>query len=1027
MVDTYVVNLSEAAEEVASMFRTRIIPISAGTPQELAYAERGVRTIGERSRAMLLGASHLPNKMWGCSDIYSAYVNDVLPQPDRNNKSPHEKRTGKKPNIDLLHIKVFGCLCQFAPIEGPEHKRASKTEWGYFVGMQWPMCLVYDPQRDKVLSVSRKKIICHEGVYANFDPTKMQIPNAVPPQIKVTADPESDEEVHGVHSVKVLKDGQRNQSLNETLPSPPPSLAPDLSSELSSQSENQGENPYIPESECYMDEDSLLEKIKQIKEKAKVDCESLYDKIASSLEKVRESKTRKTDTFGADFIAKRQLDERRSTRAIKRKAEIQIGDAVRIKTLRFGKQYAKGRSEYTKGKVITRKDKKAGVRYEGGREIYNTNVAHLEKVEDRTEESNDDVVAMISYEGKWYKKSQTFYTIMASLEVGSALKRSEESEEASWPRDFFEALVRNDWRDWVMAVQKENESWRTFNASEETRFADIEQGASIIPLGELYTIKRTGQHKFRQYAMGNLLKAGKDYGDTFSSTVSGDGLRWFCSLAAACNKRIRGWDATTGYLQTKQRIKIYAYLPSHHGYSDMEFEDLAEFRKQLLEIKKNKGMKGVKDFSRQMKKDRRWKPDTVLELKSSTYGIPDAGQAFAMFMQGLHIKKCGLTQCEVDPAIYHRIEEVAEPGTSGELKVKNFIIAITWVDDVRYFGTDKFVKEYEEAVTRNCKCTMEGDSSEFVSIDIKQDLEQKTLELTQAKYWEKAIERFAEFLPNGKAKERRVPLSAADERLLTEPSEEEMKEAEHLPFPNLLGVVQYPSAFTKPEMRYAMSVLSRHRTKWGRRHFVALLKSLEYGYSTRKQGIIYLGFLESRELNLLIAYADSSLSVPRSQGCRLVLMNGAVISFSSKRHSTTDDSTAAAELTEQHLCACDVEGLRNLMKEVGLEQTDPTVIYQDNQAAIHISNNRGALAKKTRAMDMRTLAVRNKVEDMKVIPVYIETARMLADIGTKALEPTRFEVLRDIMTGYGAWNAKKQGKMKEYASLIMRMKKDKWI
>ncbi len=78
-------------------------------------------------------------------------------------------------------------------------------------------------------------------------------------------------------------------------------------------------------------------------------------------------------------------------------------------------------------------------------------------------------------------------------------------------------------------------------------------------------------------------------------------------------------------MQTKQRIKIYAYLPSHHGFSDMEFEDLAEFRKQLLEIKKNKGMKGIKDFSRQIKKDRKWKPETVLELKSSTYGIPDAG------------------------------------------------------------------------------------------------------------------------------------------------------------------------------------------------------------------------------------------------------------------------------------------------------------------------------------------------------------------------------------------------------------------
>jgi hypothetical protein len=452
----------------------------------------------------------------------------------------------------------------------------------------------------------------------------------------------------------------------------------------------------------------------------------------------------------------------------------------------------------------------------------------------------------------------------------------------------------------------------------------------------------------------------------------------------------------------------------------MEFEELAEFRKKLLEIMKKEGIKGIKDYSRKLKKERRWKPKVVLELKSSTYGIPDAGQAFAMFMQGLHLKKCGLTQCEVDPAIYFRIEEETANGGQ-EKKVNNFIIVITWVDDVRYFGTSQFVKEYEEAVQNNCKCTMEGDSCEFVSIEINQDLNMKTLELTQAKYWEKALERFAEFLPKEKVKERRVPLSAADERLLNEPTENEMKEAEHLPFPNLLGVVQYPSAFTKPEMRYAMSVLSRHRTKWAKRHFVILLKSLEYGYNTRNKGIIYSGYLDQEDLNVLVAYADSSLSIPRSQGCRLVMMNGAVISFTSKRHSTTDDSTAAAELTEQHLCACDVEGLRNLMKEIGLEQLNPTIIFQDNQAAIHIANNRGALAKKTRAMDMRTLAVRNKVEDMKVVPVYVETVNMLADIGTKALEPARFEILRDWMTGYGVSEAKRNDRWDEYSVLMVRL------
>jgi hypothetical protein len=40
----------------------------------------------------------------------------------------------------------------------------------------------------------------------------------------------------------------------------------------------------------------------------------------------------------------------------------------------------------------------------------------------------DDVVAMVLYKKEWYKKKTNMFTIMATLEVGSALKRSEESE-----------------------------------------------------------------------------------------------------------------------------------------------------------------------------------------------------------------------------------------------------------------------------------------------------------------------------------------------------------------------------------------------------------------------------------------------------------------------------------------------------------------------------------------------------------------------------------------------------------------------
>ena len=61
--------------------------------------------------------------------------------------------------------------------------------------------------------------------------------------------------------------------------------------------------------------------------------------------------------------------------------------------------------------------------------------------------------------------------------------------------------------------------------------------------------------------------------------VSGDGIRWFVSLACACRRLIRGWDAVTGYLQADQRIPVYAYLPSHAAFSYLSFEKLAILRK----------------------------------------------------------------------------------------------------------------------------------------------------------------------------------------------------------------------------------------------------------------------------------------------------------------------------------------------------------------------------------------------------------------------------------------------------------------
>jgi len=130
------------------------------------------------------------------------------------------------------------------------------------------------------------------------------------------------------------------------------------------------------------------------------------------------------------------------------------------------------------------------------------------------------------------------------------------------------------------------------------------------------------------------------------------------------------------------------------------------------------------------------------------------------------------------------------------------------------------------------------------------------------------------------------------------------------------------------------------------------------------------------------------------------MMNGGVLSLSAKKHTLTANSTCHDELIEFSIAVSRMVGFRNIMYEMGLEQGIATTIYQDNEAAIQIAMNRGALSKQSRHIDRRILASRNKIEDGAVVPKYCVTAKILADIGTKALPDAQFAYLRDLINGY---------------------------
>ena len=246
---------------------------------------------------------------------------------------------------------------------------------------------------------------------------------------------------------------------------------------------------------------------------------------------------------------------------------------------------------------------------------------------------------------------------MVAVMVAAVLrKEADPNDKESWPKkDFFQAMIKPDWREWIAAVKKEISSWLDFNAYSEIPFEQRTPGASIVPLGKLFTRKRDGTYKFRQYLMGNLLRQGKDYDETFSACISWDGIRWSAAIACTTGKEIRGLDAVTGFLRTKEQFDLYAFLPSHGNYSNLSYEDLAELRLKLLDLVEKEDEQGFKKFAAAHKRESRSNPKTCYKLNSSIYGAPSANHEWDMLFQNAHVNKCELTLSEVEPSLYTKM------------------------------------------------------------------------------------------------------------------------------------------------------------------------------------------------------------------------------------------------------------------------------------------------------------------------------------------------------------------------------------
>ena len=121
------------------------------------------------------------------------------------------------------------------------------------------------------------------------------------------------------------------------------------------------------------------------------------------------------------------------------------------------------------------------------------------------------------------------------------------------------------------------------------------------------------------------------------------------------------------------------------------------------------------------------------------------------------------------------------------------------------------------------------------------------------------------------------------------------------------------------------------------------------------------------------------------------------ITWQSKRQPTVALSTCEAELIGQTQATKEAVWLRNLLRELGQEQVNATVIFGDNQGAIALSKNPHGYHGRSKHIDIQHKFVTEKVSDGTIDVQWTDTSQMVADGLTKPLSKEAFIRFRRLL------------------------------
>lgn len=203
-----------------------------------------------------------------------------------------------------------------------------------------------------------------------------------------------------------------------------------------------------------------------------------------------------------------------------------------------------------------------------------------------------------------------------------------------------------------------------------------------------------------------------------------------------------------------------------------------------------------------------------------------------------------------------------------------------------------------------------ADAKLFIGMQIERDRSNKRIFIHQSLYTCRILEKF-NFI---KAKSVNVP---ADPHTTLTNSDFDEREITNVPYREAVGSLMFLALVMRPDIAYAVNIVSRYLDKFKQSHWNAIKRIFRYLIDTAEYGLLY----EVQDgKDMLIGYSDADfagdIDTRRSTTGFVFNICNAPVSWSSQRQKLVTLSTTESEYVAASTASKEAVWLRQLLKDL---------------------------------------------------------------------------------------------------------------